>query len=211
MSRTKKWDGRPSRAECHERTLFWVRTVVQNRGAHPDPDPKGEAMMKTLRVSVVAAVAMAGSVIASTAAQASVGIQRPFAADSGDACGYGSTEGVLTWQYGLFTSPLPLTSVAVRGTVTDRPTPADPGFACRDDGYFSRATFTAYSGTAIVAEKEAKADNAAVGFEFTLAPPVTAGQITRIVVQVCRDPLVTLPPSYCGKAVQYDAPPVAAP
>ncbi|HEX6467765.1 MAG TPA: hypothetical protein VF069_01620 [Streptosporangiaceae bacterium] len=168
-------------------------------------------MMKMLGALGAAAVAITGGIVASTPALAGPAIQRPFAADSGDACRYGSTEGTLTWQYGLFSSPLPLTAVDVRGTVTDHPLTGDTSFACRDDGFFSRATFTAYSGTAIVAEREAKADNAVVGFEFTLAPAKAAGQITRVVVQVCRDPLVTLPPSYCGKAVAYDAPPVAAP
>lgn len=165
--------------------------------------------MKTFRALVATATAIGGATLAATPAHADSAIQRPFAADSGDACRYGSTEGTLTWVFGPSTSPLPLTAVDVKGTVTDRPLPADPGLACRDDGYFSTANFTAYSGTKVVAEQHAKADDAVVGFSFRLAPATSAGQITRVVVQVCRDPLVTLPPSYCGKPVEYDPPPVA--
>lgn len=28
-------------------------------------------------------------------------------------------------------------------------------------------------------------------------------RLTHLVVQVCRDPILTLPPSYCGRAVTY--------
>jgi hypothetical protein len=165
--------------------------------------------MKTLRVSAGLAAAIIGGILVSTPAQAAA-IQRPFAADSGDTCGYGSTEGTLTWRYGVRNSPLPLAAVDFKGTVTDRPAADDPDFSCRDDGYYSTARFTAYASNAVVAEKEVAANNAEIAFAFTFATSTNARQITRIVVQVCRDPMVTLPPSYCGKPVEYPAPPIAA-
>ncbi|HEU5156734.1 MAG TPA: hypothetical protein VFU43_07020 [Streptosporangiaceae bacterium] len=167
--------------------------------------------MKTLRVSAGLVSAIIGGSLALIPAQADAAIQRPFQADSGDACLYGATEGVLAWQYGFRTSPLPLRAVDVKGTVTDHPVTDDPGFACRDDGYSTTASFTAYSGLAIVAEKSATANNAVVDFAFTFTSTTNTGQITRIVVRVCRNPLVTLPPSYCGKPAEYNAPPVAGP
>jgi hypothetical protein len=129
-------------------------------------------------------------------------IPQPFAADSGDACPYGLTAGTLDWNFS--TSPLPVRGVAVLGRLVDRPLPADPGRICLDDGYSSAATFVAYFGRAEVGRQAVSADNAVVpiGLRFM-------SEIDRIVVQVCRDPVRTLPPSYCGKAVEYPAPPLA--
>jgi hypothetical protein len=169
---------------------------------------EGNRPMKTLRVL---AAAIVGGSLVQVPAQAAAAIERPFAAGAGDGCGYGSTDGTLTWRYGVPTSPLPLTAVDIKGVVTDRPVAGDPGFLCRDDGYYSRASFTAYASNTVVATKEVAANNAGVDFAFTFAPSTNARQITRIVVRVCRDPLVTLPPSYCGKPVEYPAPPIAAP
>jgi hypothetical protein len=131
----------------------------------------------------------------------------PFAADSGDACRYGATRGTLGWHVGI--SPLPVTAVDVNGQLTDRPLPSDPSTACGDDGFYSAATFTAYSGSVAIARQTRTADNATVSFAFTLSGNTASTGIDRVVVQVCRSPVKTLPPSYCGKPVTYLAPPTA--
>jgi hypothetical protein len=156
------------------------------------------------------AAAVAATVTALTlpgAAQAAT-ITQPFYADSGDACRYGVTEGKLGWRFGT-TSPLPVVGVDVAGKLTDRPLPSDPSTGCRDDGYYSSATFVAYSGSVEVDRQTRLANNAVVTFEFTLGANSTSTGINRVVIQVCRSPINTLPPSYCGKPVQYLAPPTA--
>jgi hypothetical protein len=135
-------------------------------------------------------------------------ITQQFAADSGDACRYGTTSGTLGWSYGT-ASPLPVAGVDVQGRLTDRPLPVDPATGCPDDGYSSTATFTAYSGAVAVERRTETADDDAVSFAFSLGKASTAARIDRVVVQVCRNPVRTLPPSYCGKAVTYLAPPTA--
>jgi hypothetical protein len=133
---------------------------------------------------------------------------QPFKADSGDTCRHGATEGTLAWQSGVI-SPLPLLKVVVTGTITDRPLPIDPT-NCRDDGYDSTATFVAYTGETEVDRQFRTANNSTVRFQFSLGSSAKTA-IDRVVVQVCRDPIVTLPPSYCGKPVTYLAPPIAGP
>jgi hypothetical protein len=165
--------------------------------------------MRRVRFAAVVAAA-ATAVLAFPATANAATINQPFAADSGDSCPYGSTAGTLGWQYGISTSPLPVTAVAVTGKLTDRPTPADPSAACRSDGYSSTVTVVAYAGTVEVARQSRTADNATISFAFTLSGSRTTSiGINRVVVQVCRNPVVTLPPSYCGKAVTYLAPPIA--
>lgn len=135
-------------------------------------------------------------------------ITQSFSANSGDACRYGTTEGALGWRYGT-TSPLPVLAVDVKGKLTDRPLPTDPATTCRDDGYYSMVTFAAYSGSVLVERQSRTANNSVVTFEFTLGLNSTTNRISRVVIQVCRSPLYTLPPSYCGAAVEYLAPPIA--
>lgn len=160
------------------------------------------AALATTSAAVLAALAVPGVAHAATVSQ-------PFAADSGDACRYGTTSGTLTWQFGT-ASPLPLVGVDVKGQLTDRPLPSDPSPACRDDGYFSTATFTAYAGSVAVDRQSRSANNATITFQFSLGINSTStATVDRVVIQVCRSPLVTLPPSYCGKAVTYFAPPIA--
>jgi hypothetical protein len=98
--------------------------------------------------------------------------------------------------------------VDVKGKLTDRPLPADPSTACRDDHYYSTATFTAYAGSVAVDRQTRSADNSAVTFQFTLGSSSSTTHIDRVVIQVCRGPANTLPPAYCGIAVVYSAPPV---
>lgn len=134
-----------------------------------------------------------------TPASADIAPPRPFHADSGDACVYGYTAGSLLW---ITPGPLPPIAVTVTGSIVDRPTAMDPR-ACRDDGYYSTARFTAYSGRLVVGSQAVRADNDEVSFQLSLGTNLPGTPVTHIEIQVCRDPLVTLPPSYCGKSVTY--------
>lgn len=157
-------------------------------------------LLAPLAAAALAILAFPGTAHAATVTQ-------PFAADSGDSCRYGVTSGTLGWQYGVV-SPLPAVGVDVKGQLTDRPLLADPGVACRDDGYYSTAIFTAYSGSTAVDQQARSVNDGTVALEFILAGNAASRSVDRVVVQVCRSPLVTLPPSYCGKAVTYLAPPL---
>jgi hypothetical protein len=129
-----------------------------------------------------------------------------FAADSGDNCRYGSTEGRLEWR--PVTAPPSQGVVAVGGTLTDRPIPFDPGVPCRDDGRYSYATFSAFYRDVLVDEQAYRVDNDVTKFEFRLQAGLVRGGIDRVVVQVCRTVLNTSPvptpgPTYCGPAQTY--------
>lgn len=149
------------------------------------------------------AVASAAAILVTLAipapARADIAPPQPFYADAGDACVYGYTKGSLLW---VTPGPLPPISVNVRGSIVDRPTPADSR-ACRDDGYYSTARFTAYSGSVVVGSQAVRADNGEVPFQLSLGTNRPGTPVTHLEVQVCRDPLLTLPPSYCGKVVTY--------
>ncbi|MET7425791.1 hypothetical protein [Dactylosporangium sp. NPDC005555] len=164
--------------------------------------------MRRARLAAVAVAAATATSLFPAAADAAT-IDRPFAANSGDSCPYGVTAGTLGWSFGPGTSPLPPNGVTVTGRLTDHPTPVDPSTACRNDGYSSTVTFTAYTTTGEVARTSRTADNANVSFSFTIGGPTSTVHVGRIVVQVCRNPVVTTPPSYCGPAVTYLPPPVA--
>jgi hypothetical protein len=141
-------------------------------------------------------LALAATVLAVVMVPTAARADTRFHADSGDACRYGFTDGVLSTRLAL---------VAVKGTLTDRPVPTDPT-TCRDDGFFSVATFTAFVGDRVIDDQAVRANNSIVRFEFALGLDSSTARIDRIVIQVCRHPLVTLPPSYCGGAVEYRAP-----
>ncbi len=163
--------------------------------------------MRPTRLLAALAAALAVLALPGTAHAATITV--PFAADSGDACRYGQTSGTLAWQYGT-TSPLPVIAVDVKGQLTDRPLPSDPSTTCRDDGYYSNAIFTAYAGSVAVDRQARSANNATVSFTFTLGGnSTTNARVDRVVIQVCRSPVNILPPSYCGTAVTYLAPPAA--
>jgi hypothetical protein len=161
--------------------------------------------MRVARLATAVAVILAATPGIAHAAT----IAQPFKADSGDTCRHGVTEGTLSWQSGVI-SPLPILKLGVTGTITDRPLPIDPT-NCRDDGYDSTATFVAYAGETEVDRQSRTANNSTLRFQFSLGSSSTKTAIDRVVVQVCRDPIVTLPPSYCGKPVTYLAPPIAGP
>jgi hypothetical protein len=150
------------------------------------------AAILTAAVTATTALAFPGAAHAAVISQA-------FAADSGDSCRYGTTSGTLGWQIGP--SPLPTPGVAVNGKVADRPLPTGPVTTCGNDGYSSTVSFTAYLGGVAVDRQSRTADNGTVTFSFTLGS--TAKGVDRVDVQVCRNPVVTLPPSYCGRAVTY--------
>jgi hypothetical protein len=154
--------------------------------------------MKVTHAAASAVVLLTTLAIA-TPAQADIVPPRPFYADSGDACLYGNTTGSLLWNT---PGPLPAIAVSLSGSVVDRPTPPDPR-ACRDDGYYSTARFTAYSGTMVVGRQSVRADNGEVRFQFSLGTGKPDTPVTHLEIQVCRDPLVTLPPSYCGRTITY--------
>lgn len=158
-------------------------------------------------IRLLAALATALAVFTSPGIAHAATVTVPFAADSGDACRYGSTSGTLGWRYGT-TSPLPLVAVDVKGQLTDRPLPSDPSTTCRDDGFYSITSFTAYTGNTIIDRQARTADNATVPVALTLGGNSPSyARIDRVVIQVCRSPINTLPPSYCGRAVTYLAPP----
>jgi hypothetical protein len=142
-----------------------------------------------MKLRFVLAFLAAAFVLAPTAAHA----QTAFYADSGDACRYGFTEGVFEAR---------LSAVHLKGTLTDRPVPAEP-FLCRDDGFFTIGTYSAYLGTRLVDQQVRRVDNGVLRFELALGPDANVSRIDRLVIQVCRSPLNTLPPSYCGRPVEY--------
>lgn len=161
--------------------------------------------MRTAHLAVVPTALLA--VVATAGIAHAATVTQRFYADSGDSCRYGVTEGTLNWRYGS-TSPLPVLGIDVAGKLTDRPLPTDPT-TCHDDNYYSRATFVAYAGTTEVDRQTRVANNSAVTFTFTLGANSTTTGINRVVVQVCRSPINTLPVTYCGESVTYLAPPVA--
>jgi hypothetical protein len=167
--------------------------------------------MRISHLATAAAAVVATLLALPAPAHADAVITQPFAATSGDACGYGFTEGTLTWRFGS-TSPLPLAAVGVKGRLTDRPLPADPSTVCRDDGFFSIAAFAAFAGTVEVDREARRVNNGVVSFEFLLGDNSTVSRISRVVIQVCRQELISptpTPAAYCGRAVEYPVPPIA--
>ncbi len=144
----------------------------------------------------MSAAAVLGALVPASAAHAA---DVRFHADSGDSCRYGSTDGVLSWNATTIV-------VGVRGTVTDRPAPSTDPTLCRDDGYFTIATFVAYAGNTVLDRHAARANNAVVPVEFTLGSNAAIARLDRVVIQVCRSPINTPPPAYCGRAVEYHRP-----
>jgi len=141
-------------------------------------------------------LALAAAALAVVMIPAPAQADTSFYADSGDSCRYGVTEGVLASAYA---------TVPVKGTLIDRPLPTVPTL-CRDDGFYSIATFTAYFGSRVVDQQAVRANNSIVRFSFVLGQNSTVGRIDRVTVQVCRSPINTLPPTYCGKPAEYRAP-----
>jgi hypothetical protein len=157
--------------------------------------------MNRLRLAAVIALAVV-SCLLTTSAAAHANAAFPFRADSGDNCRYGRTQGSLNWRYST-TTPIRPIAVDVRGTLVDHPLPEAWGFLCRDDRYYSVATFVAYLNNGLTQRAEARTDNAIVSFDFTLGSGSTTAGISRASVQVCRSPLSGDGPSYCGLPQHY--------
>jgi hypothetical protein len=170
------------------------------------------------RASTVLAAALlaAGTVTSSPAAASTTDDGSPtsggtaavqsFAADAGDDCKYGYTEGRLEWR--PITAPPNRGMVALAGTLTDRPIPVDPGVPCRDDGRYSYATYSAFSRDVLVDEQAYRVNNDVTKFEFVLDTGLTPVGIDRVVIRVCRTTLNTSPipapgPTYCGQPQTY--------
>ncbi|MEU4576938.1 hypothetical protein [Nonomuraea sp. NPDC023979] len=143
---------------------------------------------------LVAALLMALPVTTPAAAQAEV----RFHADSGDSCPHGVTGGVLDWLEGPVVKP----TVRVEGTLSD----SGPLSWCTADGLYSRATFTAYDGAAVVDTESVKADDGEASFTFELADPAGVAGIDQVVVRVCRFSNTPIGISYCGPAAAYQMP-----
>jgi hypothetical protein len=161
--------------------------------------------MRITRGALAATTAtLAALTLWATPAHADIAPPQPFYADSissFDHCPHGITSGTLLWA-----TPGPLAPVAVNisGQVVDRPT-LDGAVACTPDDYNSTATFTAYSGSKAVASASVTVDNGTKQFQFSLGGSATSTStpLTSLTVQVCRNPVHTLPPSYCGKTATY--------
>ncbi|WP_422770236.1 hypothetical protein ACN28C_26470 [Plantactinospora sp. WMMC1484] len=127
-----------------------------------------------------------------------------FAADSGDSCRYGVSEGTLEWF--PVTAPPGLGSVSVTGTVADRPYERDPGPVCDNDGLYSYVTFYAYGNGRLITRAAEKVDNDILKFTFRLAPITPSIGVDTLVVQVCRDSLTgARPTGYCGVPQVYSS------
>lgn len=160
--------------------------------------------MRIIRGALAATAAtLAALTLSAAPASADITPPQPFYADSTssfDTCPHGSTKGTLLWRT---PGPVAPFAVDVSGEVVDRPTVASTTPGCAPDDYSSTAIFTAYSGSAVVGSKTVTVDNGVKTFQFTLGGTSTTSVLTRLTVQVCRNPVHTLPPSYCGKTVTY--------
>ncbi|MCG5215572.1 hypothetical protein [Streptosporangium sp. KLBMP 9127] len=136
-----------------------------------------------------------GLLTAQPAAAQSLDTDVPFAADSGDSCRRGSTEGVLTWVDGPVIRP----TVRVRGHLRD-----EGEFSpCALDRLFSLATYSAYAGGILVDSEQHKVDNGRIDLAFTLSG---VGGIDRVTVSVCRQTSSSPGIGYCGKLQEYKRP-----
>lgn len=171
-----------------------------------------ETRVKRLRTTVVMLGAVVAGLVFPAPVSASAGaaaqdtvVEQRFAADSGDACPRGRTQGVLGWHL----PPLGGGPVVadVTGILLDQPVSGDVSIPeCADDFRFSMVTFTAIAGAKVVDTESARVDNGTARFAFRLAAEVTAIPIDMVVVQVCRVNLDPAPFTFCGPKQQYRAP-----
>jgi hypothetical protein len=122
----------------------------------------------------------------------------PFAADSGDACLRGSTEGTIQRYDGPVIRP----RIDIEGALLDEAKPS----VCNPDDMHSTATFSGYYGSELVDTETYKADDETVKFAFSLSDSAGVRTIDRVVVQVCRFSNTPFGTSYCGKAQEYKIP-----
>jgi hypothetical protein len=165
---------------------------------------------RLIRRLAIAVLALAGAGVWTATAYASVApgptdtvVEQPFAADSGDRCQYGSTRGLLGWHLGPLVRPA---TVAVRGSVLDRPLSLPSIPECGDDGRHTVLTMTAYARGVAVDQELVRVDNGVREFGFQLANTTSLAPIERVVVQVCRHPRTPGPAVHCGVEQVYRAP-----
>jgi hypothetical protein len=139
-------------------------------------------------VAVITSLALPGA--------ASADVSHRFSADSGDRCGYGYTNGHLTWS-----TAAPV--VGVSGTVVDNP--VDRTFPCRDDSRITVAQFVAFASNSAVDRHATRADNSAQAFAFRLGANTSPNRITHVTVQVCRYSTSAVA-DYCGQTQTYRNP-----
>jgi hypothetical protein len=151
-------------------------------------------LLTGLTMSAVLATGLLAAPPAMAAARQAVS----FAADSGDSCRRGFTEGSLERYAGPVIRP----TVLVEGLVSDEGVPT----VCFPDNKHSTATFDGYDDTGLVATETVKADNEQVKLAFKLSDSTGVRTITRVVVQVCRHTNAPIGTSYCGKAQEYKIP-----
>lgn len=146
-----------------------------------------------MKIRYALACLAAALVFTPTAAHAAT----PFYADSGDRCRYGVTEGVFESQP---------TAVTLKGTLLDRPLPADPT-NCFSDGLYSIGVYSAYLGTRLVDQQSLRVDNGIIRVLLTLGSASAVSRIDRLVVQVCRVAVNSPTPApVCGKPSEYRLP-----
>jgi hypothetical protein len=153
------------------------------------PTPTPTPIRTVLRAAAVVGAALVAVAVPSMAFAEQADVPLDFAADTGDECLMGSTEGEVAWR----------AAADVAGTVTDGSPFCD---FIRDDEMYAVAWFSAYVGDELVDEAAARADNATEPVELTLTPAT----IDRVDVQVCRYPLGTDPttePGVCGEPQTY--------
>lgn len=120
----------------------------------------------------------------------------PFAADSGDSCRRGFTEGTLERYDGPVIRPV----VTVEGLVSDEAGPT----VCLPDDMYTKATISGYRGSDLVDSETQQADDEQVKFSLELSNGLLS--IDRVVVQVCRYSNKPVGLSYCGPAQEYKIP-----
>jgi len=164
--------------------------------------------MRIIRgVLAATAATVAALALRAAPAHADIAAPQPFYADSTstlDKCPHGITSGTLLW---VTPGPLPPLEVDVTGQLTDRPGSNIGVATCFPDDYNSTAIFTAYSGGTVVDSQSVTVDNDVAKFAFVLGAKNSTSAVPTFVdtvtVQVCRSPVHTLPPSYCGRVVTY--------
>ncbi len=147
--------------------------------------------MSRLRAALIATAALAG-VLVSAPAQADViapSPGQPFYVTAPTTCTdkatpYGYTRGALNWR--PVTLPGVVNGVGVQGVVVDHPTPVESSRLCPDDGWYTYATYSAYTGRVLVDEQAARTDNAEVAVSLVLQSRSATALIDRVVIQVCR-------------------------
>ena len=122
----------------------------------------------------------------------------PFAADSGDSCLRGSTEGTIQRYEGPEIRP----RIDIEGVLRDEAGPT----VCLPDDLHSRATFSGYQGDELIDTETFEANDGEVELSFSLSDSTSVRSIDRVVVRVCRHSNTPFGISYCGTVQEYKIP-----